>query len=201
MIRLSAKRSVWWIIIIFFAFLIAVFFSQNPRRKSVQKLPAPTGKEIPLHAAWQDAAAAEPPRGDDTERVLVTRVIDGDTIEIEGGARVRYIGIDTPETVDPRKPVQCFGAEASQRNKELVEGKQARMEKDTSETDRYGRLLRYVFIGDTMINLRLVAEGYAHAATFPPDVAHHREFLAAEREARSEQRGLWTACPINIKNK
>src|SRR3990167_3408922 len=81
-----------------------------------------------------------------TNTVLVTRVIDGDTIEIEGGQKVRYIGIDTPETVDPRKPVQCFGVEASNKNKELVSGKRDRLEKDVSETDKYGRLLRYIYI-------------------------------------------------------
>lgn len=80
----------------------------------------------------------------------VVRVIDGDTIEIEGGDRVRYIGIDTPETVDPRKPVQCYGQEASNKNKELVEGKTVELEKDVSETDKYGRLLRYVWLGDML---------------------------------------------------
>src|SRR4030042_2567140 len=83
------------------------------------------------------------------EGILVTRVIDGDTIEIEGGQKVRYIGIDTPEKVDPRPSVQCYGKEAAAKNKELVEGKRVRLEKDVSETDKYGRLLRYVFVGDT----------------------------------------------------
>ena len=96
-----------------------------------------------------------------TNTVLVTKVIDGDTIEIEGGQRVRYIGIDTRETVDPTKPFQCFGVEASNKNKELVSGKRVRLEKDISETDKYGPLLRYVYVGDTFINLELDRNGYA----------------------------------------
>lgn len=136
------------------------------------------------------------------EIAKVIRVIDGDTIEIENGERVRYIGIDTPETVDPRKPVQCFGVEASKKNKELVEGKTVRLEKDISETDKYGRLLRYVYVdpstssGQAMfVNLELVKQGFAFSYTYPPDVKHQTEILAAEKEAREVNRGLWKACP------
>lgn len=125
------------------------------------------------------------------QTVKVTRVVDGDTIEIEGGQKVRYIGIDTPETVDPKKPVQCFGKEASNKNKELVENKQIRMEKDVSETDQFGRLLRYVYIDDIFVNDYLVRQGFAHIATFPPDVKYQSQFLQAEKEARENNRGLW----------
>jgi len=124
----------------------------------------------------------------------VARVIDGDTIEIEGGERVRYIGMDTPETVDPKKLVQCFGKEASDENKQLVEGKTVRLGKDTTERDRYGRLLRYVYVGDTFVNLQLVALGFAHADAFPPDILHQEWFDEAERAARGAGLGLWRAC-------
>jgi micrococcal nuclease len=127
--------------------------------------------------------------------VLVTRVIDGDTIEIEGGQRVRYIGIDTPETVDPRKPVQCFGVEASNHNKQLVEGKKVRLEKDISEADKYGRLLRYIYVGDTLVNLALVEDGFAHSSSYPPDVKYQDKFTEAEKEAREAKKGLWNICP------
>lgn len=130
------------------------------------------------------------------ETFKVTRVIDGDTIEIEGGERVRYIGIDTPETVDPRKPVQCFGIEASKKNKELVEGKTVRLEKDVTDKDKYGRLLRYVWVDSLFVNLELVKQGFAFSYTYPPDVKHQAEILAAEAEAREANRGLWTVCPI-----
>jgi micrococcal nuclease len=125
---------------------------------------------------------------------LVTRVIDGDTIEIEGGKKVRYLGIDTPETVDPRKPVQCFGIEASNENKKLVLGKRVKLEKDISETDKYGRLLRYVYVDDIFVNDYLVRNGYAYAVTFPPDVKYQQQFLEAQKEARENKRGLWSAC-------
>ncbi len=128
------------------------------------------------------------------ETFVITRVIDGDTIELENGQRVRYIGIDTPETVDPRRSVQCFGKEASEFNKKLVEGKLVRLEKDVSETDKFGRLLRYVYVNDLFINDYLVRQGYAHVSTFPPDVKYQQQFLEAEREARENNRGLWSGC-------
>ncbi len=131
----------------------------------------------------------------DSALVKVTRVIDGDTIEIEGGERVRYIGMDTPETVDPRKPVQCFGVEASNKNKELVEGKMVRLEKDITDRDKYNRLLRYVYVGDTFINLELVKQGFAYSYSYPPDIKYQDQILKAQQEAREAKRGLWAACP------
>ena len=127
-------------------------------------------------------------------QALVTRVIDGDTIEIEGGLKVRYIGIDTPETVHPSKPVECYGQEASARNKQLVEGKMVELEKDVSETDRYGRLLRYVYVDGQMVNELLVRGGYAQVSTYPPDVKYVDLLLAAQQEAQGANRGLWGAC-------
>jgi len=126
--------------------------------------------------------------------VRVTRVIDGDTIEIEGGVKVRYIGIDTPESVDPRRTVECFGKEAAAKNKMLVEGKDVRLAKDVSEIDRFGRLLRYVYIGDILVNDFLVRNGFALAISYPPDIAHQEEFLQAQTEAREQNRGLWSMC-------
>ncbi len=128
------------------------------------------------------------------EYARVVRVIDGDTIEIEGGKRVRYIGIDTPETVDPRKSLECFGREATAENKRMVEGISVRLEKDVSETDAYGRLLRYVFVDQVFINDHLVRQGFAHAVTYPPDVRYQNQFRQAEQEARENKRGLWAGC-------
>jgi micrococcal nuclease len=133
----------------------------------------------------------------------VIRVIDGDTIEIEGDERIRYLGIDTPETVDPRKPVQCFGIEAAKKNKELIEGKNVRLEKDITDKDKYGRLLRYVWVDPStgsgqalFVNLELVKQGFAFSYTYPPDIKYQVEILAAEQEAREANRGLWAACPL-----
>lgn len=126
--------------------------------------------------------------------VKVTRVIDGDTIEIEGGEKVRYIGIDTPETMDPRKPVQCFGVESSKKNKELVEGKTVRLEKDITDRDKYNRLLRYVWLDNTLINLSLVEGGFAYSYSYPPDIKYQDKFVVAQKEAREAKVGLWSAC-------
>ncbi|MFN3188454.1 MAG: thermonuclease family protein [Candidatus Paceibacteria bacterium] len=125
----------------------------------------------------------------------VIRVIDGDTIEVmyEGEKRsVRYIGVDTPETVHPSKPVECMGKEASTYNSSLVAGKKVRLVKDVSDTDRYGRLLRYVYVGDVMVNELLVKEGYANVMTYPPDVKYNQHFLTLEQEARLAKKGLWS---------
>lgn len=124
-------------------------------------------------------------------KAKVARIIDGDTIKLESGEVVRYIGMDTPETVHPSKPVQCYGKEASAKNRELVEGKEVRLEKDVSETDKYGRLLRYIWLGDTLVNEYLVREGYARSSTYPPDVKYQNRFIEAERQARQEGKGLW----------
>lgn len=127
----------------------------------------------------------------------VVRIVDGDTIivRLDGQQqRVRYTGVNTPESVDPRRAVQCFGKEAATRNRELVGGKTVWLEKDVSETDRYGRLLRYVSVDGVLVNAALVGEGYARAATYPPDVRYAERFRLLEQEAREAQRGLWGGC-------
>jgi micrococcal nuclease len=132
----------------------------------------------------------------------VVRVVDGDTIVVEFGGRqskVRYIGMNTPETVDPATPVQWMGPEASAANASLVAAKQVVLEKDVSETDQYGRLLRYVWLTDgrswTLVDLELVERGFASVATFPPDVKYVDLFRAAERRARAAEIGLWRRRP------
>jgi micrococcal nuclease len=129
----------------------------------------------------------------------VVRVIDGDTIEVEIDGReyrLRYIGIDAPETVKENTPVEWMGPEASAANRALVKGKTVYLEKDVSETDRYGRLLRYVFLADgTFVNGELVRQGYAQAITYQPDVKYQKLLRTLEREARSAGRGLWQARP------
>lgn len=122
------------------------------------------------------------------QEALVTRVIDGDTIVIEGGYRVRYIGIDTPETYPE---AEAFGAEAWQANRELVEGKRVRLEKDVSETDKYGRLLRYVYAGDIMVNAELVRQGLAEARAYPPDIKYQDYLAGLQKGAKDEGRGMW----------
>lgn len=130
----------------------------------------------------------------------VMRVIDGDTIEVGVGGKktsVRIIGVDAPET---NGPPLCYGQEASAEAAKLIEraGGRVLLERDVSETDRYGRLLRYVWLdhpdGRRMLNEELVKSGYAQVTTYPPDVKYEEMFLAAERIAKAERRGLWGAC-------
>jgi len=160
---------------------------------AVTKSVVITVREVPLpHPIPKDESSKPPPT--DESIVLVTRVIGGDTIEISSGAKVRYIGIDTRETAHPSKPLECFGKEAREKNRQLVEGKLVRLEKDISETDRYGRLLRYVWVEDIFVNEHLVRQGYAYAYTYPPDVKYAELFAQAQREARENNRGLWAVC-------
>ncbi len=134
--------------------------------------------------------------GESEETAYVSRVVDGDTVELSDGRRIRYIGIDTPEIVHPRKPIECFGKEAQEENKKLVEHKNIRLAKDVSYVDKYGRLLRYVYVDDIFVNDFLVRQGFARASTYPPDVKYSNQFLEAEREARKNNRGLWASCAL-----
>jgi micrococcal nuclease len=129
--------------------------------------------------------------GEEWERVA--RVVDGDTIELANEEKVRYVGVNTPESVDPRWKVECFGKEASSFNKNLVEGKTVRLEKDISDRDKYGRLLRFVYLEDgTFVNEALVREGYAYASPYTPDISKKELFREAESDARTHARGLWS---------
>jgi micrococcal nuclease len=163
-----------------------------------------TATRMPSQSGSQAPATTDLTLPEGATQAVVTRVVDGDTIrvEIQGVEyRVRYIGIDTPETVDPRRPVGCFGPEASAFNESLVGGRNVGLEKDVSETDSFGRLLRYVWLpaeetesGEPeMVNALLLEHGYAQIATFPPDVKYQGEFLTIQQEARESQRGLWGA--------
>ncbi|MGI9120340.1 MAG: thermonuclease family protein [Acidimicrobiales bacterium] len=133
-------------------------------------------------------------------RAQVVRVVDGDTIVVRLGGveeKVRLLGIDTPESVDPRSPVQCFGKEASAHTATLLPpGTEVRLVRDVEARDRYSRLLAYVYRADdgAFVNLQLAQEGYADVLTYPPNVAHADAITAAVAQARGARRGLWSAC-------
>jgi len=139
---------------------------------------------------------------DTAEEVDVVRVVDGDTIKVRASDgheyTVRYIGIDTPETVHPSKPVEYMGVEASDRNKELVEGKIVYLEFDVEARDKYDRLLAYIWLVNyfddvnDMVNYLLVREGFANVSTYPPNVKYTYQFLKAEKYARDNDLGLWS---------
>jgi micrococcal nuclease len=182
------------------AFVLAAAACTTPTEQvapTAETAESPTPGASPAPAGAPAGAPTSPPLPAGLQGALVVNVVDGDTIDvrIDGNEyRVRYIGIDTPETVDPRRPVGCFGREASERNRELVGGQTVGLERDVSETDDFGRLLRYVWLGERMVNATLVEEGYALAATYPPDVRHAGLFAELQSEAREAGRGLWAEC-------
>ena len=174
-----------------FLFLILFIFggffigSRKKNKVNVDLIPAPTISQI-----HEDKSLAK-----------VLRVVDGDTIKVLVNNKedtLRLIGIDAPETVDPKKTVQCFGKEASNKAKEVIAGKTITLESDPTQGDRdeYGRLLRYVFLEDgTNFNELMISEGYAHEYTFKGNpYKYQSEFIQAEKKAREENKGLWGSC-------
>jgi micrococcal nuclease len=154
----------------------------------------PDGCEAVFAATSRGGAAAPSGRPgctqgkDVSEEVLVEKVIDGDTVRITGGHRLRYIGLNAPEVGTRGEP---FGVEATRFNRDLVEGKQVRLERDVSDKDRFGRLLRYVYVDDILVNAELVREGYVEAREYPPDTKYQRCLGVLQQEAQSEGRGMW----------
>lgn len=123
--------------------------------------------------------------------VQVARVIDGDTLLLSNGERVRLIGVDTPELYHPLKPVQYFAREASEFTRQMAEGKTVRLEYDWQRRDKYGRLLAYVYLGDgVLLNAEIIKQGYGFAYTKYP-FRYMEEFRQYEREARQNGKGLW----------
>ncbi len=124
-------------------------------------------------------------------------MVDGDTIEVDLDAvieDVRYIGVDTPESVKPDSPVECFGPEASEFNQRLVDGERVRLVFDAERRDVYGRLLAYVYLGDRFVNAELIRGGFATTLTIPPNDSFAGLFDRLEQEAGNAGRGLWGAC-------
>jgi micrococcal nuclease len=136
------------------------------------------------------------------ELFKVTKIVDGDTIKVDDHGEImtiRLIGIDTPETVDPRKPVQCFGQEATNKMKELIEGKFVSLKPDDTQDDqdRYGRFLRYVFLENgTNVNLEMIRQGFAYEYTYKIPYIYQSEFKAAQEYATDNSLGLWGLCNI-----
>jgi micrococcal nuclease len=170
------------------------------------------GHQVVLTETAPPTFAREPGGWEDA---VVERIVDGDTIVVRieraepgpgagdvgaGEHRVRLVGVDTPESVDPRRPVECFGREAAAATAALLDGQRVRLVKDVEDRDAYDRLLRYVYLGDEMANARLVANGYATAYTYPPNVRHSELFVQLEREARERDRGLWSPDTCNGKD-
>lgn len=166
---------------------------------------ATTAPAIAVSSDASKAAAALTGPGPVEANATIVRAVDGDTVHVllsdasgaDARETVRLIGIDTPETHRPGTPIQCFGPEASRFTAALLApGTPIRLERDVEARDRYGRLLAYIFRASdgVFVNLALARNGFAHAYTFPPNVAHTDEFVEAAGLARDEGLGLWSGC-------
>jgi micrococcal nuclease len=183
----------------------ATFIATATVLPSLPALPSPT--RVPSRTAIARPTRTPSPTATVTSTSTPTRVlvaadvvgiVDGDTIHVRMGGetyRVRYIGIDTPEIVHPGLPVEPFGPEAAEANRRLVEGQRVMLERDISDTDVYGRLLRYVWLGDLMVNGELVRLGLARANSYPPDVRHQAYLDGLEDAARAAGLGIWGPVP------
>jgi micrococcal nuclease len=129
----------------------------------------------------------------DLETAAVAHVVDGDTIELTDGRRIRYIGINTPERDQP------YYQEATEANRQLVSDKEVQLEFDAETFDRYGRTLAYIWVDGVMANIEIVNRGFANAFTVPPNVKYEEEFREAERAARESERGLWAGSDVSLK--
>lgn len=177
----------------------------TPSAASPSAAPVPSDTASPRTSASTDAGSgAKNIRPVDSRGPFpVIRVADGDTFTVRIGAtqeRVRVVGIDTPESVDPRRPVQCFGVEASNRAKQLLTGQQVWLERDKTqdERDRYGRLLAFVWINDdTDFGLKMISEGYALEYTYRLPYKYQFQYQAAQVNAKRQQLGLWSPTTCN----
>lgn len=135
----------------------------------------------------------------------VISVVDGDTIVIEGNKKVRYIGVNTPEifkdTTGKKTGEQCFANESLEENRRLVEGKTIKMVRDISNTDKYGRLLRYVYVDGLFVNDYLVTKGFAKTMTVKPDIRYSKTFKDSQEKAKEEKIGMWGTCPTSTPSK
>lgn len=185
-------------LILFFTLLILIAVISSSKKgeikTQVENLTATPSATLTTSATASSKTSAK-----------VVKVIDGDTVSVEIGGKketIRLIGIDAPESTDPRKPVQCFGIEASKKARELLSGKTVLLESDVTQGDRdkYQRLLRYIFLEDkTNINQLMISEGYAHEYTYSLPYKYQEEFKNAEKTAREGKKGLWAdnACAVN----
>lgn len=165
----------------------------SPGRWLVRTAVATLAAAASIAATALPVTAAPPAR-----RATLDRVVDGDTLRLRDGTRVRLIGIDTPEVAHPDFGDECYGPEATRETERLLHpGDELRLVLDADRYDQYGRLLAYVYraADGVFVNARLVKRGFAYVETVPPNVAHAGRFRRLAREARAGGRGLWSACP------
>jgi micrococcal nuclease len=175
-----------------YSFLLGIGFLVMSFYPRLQKIPSPKEFFESNPIVYNKSIKTE-----EGKPIKVARAVDGDTIELINGEKLRYIGIDTPEEVDERKPVQCFAKQAADKNDELIAGKTIIFQNDVSKTDKYGRWLGFVYLQDgTFVNEELIKQGFAFAYPFPPDVSKSAQFQKDEAFARENKLGLWASCAI-----
>ncbi len=180
-----------------FTFIVLLTLGVLLYRQDISKTVSP---KVEKQVAAGVAATPAAPRLAGPDFVLVARVVDGDTVDVLENSRevrVRLLGINTPETVDPRKPVECFGPEASKKMHELLADGEVRLETDPSQDllDKYGRLLAYVFLPDgTDVNELMITQGFAREYTYKKPYKFQKEFRADQAAAKASGLGLWVAC-------
>jgi micrococcal nuclease len=165
----------------------------GPRRRAAVLVAVLAAASL---VGWR-LGATRRPRGGGPPDARVTSVVDGDTLDVRWDGRterVRLLGVDTPETVDPHRPVGCYGPEAAAFTHRRLEGRTVRLRFDRQRRDRYGRLLAYVEVDGRRFNDDLLTGGYARLLVIPPNGRHARAMLDEELAARSAGRGLWGAC-------
>lgn len=204
------KKWIFWSLIVCILIVLTFVLSSTTTRPiqtaqtgNTASIQSPQVSDIPTQPVVVSATQNQ----QDQEKFKVLKVIDGDTIDVDLNGKVtrlRLIGMDTPEVVDPRKPVQCFGREASNKAKELLSDQLVRLENDPSqgEIDKYGRVLRYVYLPNGQnFNKLMIKEGYAHEYTYNTPYKYQAEFKQAEKEASMNKLGLWGAICQNTETK
>jgi len=177
-------KNYWWLILILLLGLAIILLVENYHFKSSNNPPLISPSIISSPSPI-------------LVKAKVVKVIDGDSVQLDTGEQVRYIGINTPEFSDKYnnyKKQECFASEAKKANTALVLNQEVELAKDISETDKYNRLLRYVYVEDEMINDFLIRWGFAKIDTVPPDTKFSQQFADAQKEAQGNHRGLWSKC-------
>jgi len=202
------KKKVCLTVFLVFAFIVFCLYLiglSSPKISSNETQLVGINSEINVKCIATTSSDIVLSTSSSLELLAVVKVVDGDTIDVligEKTERIRLIGINTPETVDPRKPVECFGKEASNKAKTLLSGKKVYLESDLTQgdLDKYNRLLRYVFLEDkTNFSLLMVKEGYAYEYTYNVPYKYQTEFKNAQKKAELGKLGLWAdgACQSN----
>jgi micrococcal nuclease len=178
-INILKPKSLWRLLFIIALFLVLTPFISPKIKEKISEVKQ-TGVEY---------------LADEEGYFKVSRIIDGDTIELFGGIKVRYIGIDTPEKDSKYTKYECYSNEATSENKKLLKEMKVKLVEGNEGEDKYGRLLRYVYLEDgTFVNLKLIEGGFANVMSIPPNLKFKNEFEKAEKEAIKENKGMWKEC-------